>query len=433
MAAESKAKACSLLGSGSPCRRRSRGYLLLFLLPPLLLGRCHLLLPFKAKPEDKPPATTDGGRPRDLGSFSEAAREDLPRDNESGVLVDGDASPANQAPQAQDDQATASFNTAVDIAVLANDTDPEGDTLVVKSVGPAANKGMATINANQLTVHYLPPKNYGGKDIFTYRVSDGKGGEDEGQVTVTIASGAVVPGSWVKIPAGSFLRGSPVSEPCRELDVEDPQQVTLSFGLEITNTEVTQGLFHKAMGYNPSYFTSCGLDCPVERVNWHEAAAYCNGLSQKQGLSLCYSCSGEKNSVSCQTVSAYSGKNFYQCPGFRLPTEAEWEYAYRAGTSSAYYSGANDTSACSGCSKMDEALDQIGWYLGNSSANYSGCEHSLTDYACGCLGTHPVAQKTPNPWGLYDMAGNVFEWCQDLYQKSLGPSAVTDPVGLSGV
>jgi formylglycine-generating enzyme required for sulfatase activity len=194
-------------------------------------------------------------------------------------------------------------------------------------------------------------------------------------------------------------------------------------------TEVTQGLFQTAMGYNPSYFTSCGLDCPVERVNWHEAVAYCNGLSQKQGLSLCYSCSGEKSSVSCQNVSTYSGKNIYQCPGYRLPTEAEWEFAYRAGSSTAYYHSANDPSACSGCAKPDEALDQIGWYLGNSSANYNGCEPT----ACGCMGTHPVAQRSPNPWGLYDMAGNVFEWCQDLYQETLGSSAVTDPVGLSGL
>jgi formylglycine-generating enzyme required for sulfatase activity len=213
------------------------------------------------------------------------------------------------------------------------------------------------------------------------------------------------------------MMGSPTTEPCRQSD-EDHHQVTLTHSFEIQATLVTQAEFEALMGYNNSHFgpsgrgSVCGMSCPVENVNWHESAAYCNALSLKAGLTPCYTCSGSGASVSCVEASTYSAHQIYDCPGYRLPTDAEWEYAYRAGTNTAFYNGSNDPTKCTSCS--DAKADAIAWY---------GCNAAGT--------THPVQQKLPNDWGLYDMAGNVWELCHDGYQKYLGFSAVTDPVGAS--
>jgi formylglycine-generating enzyme required for sulfatase activity len=242
-----------------------------------------------------------------------------------------------------------------------------------------------------------------------------------------------VPGTWVTIPPNgappmTFLMGSPASEPCRGSN-EDLHQVTFSRRFEIQATEVTQGQFQALMGYNPADFAACGCSCPVEMVYWHEAAAYCNALSANAGLAQCYSCTGTGASVSCSEATAYSGQKVYDCPGYRLPTEAEWEYAYRAGTTTAYYNGANDPATCSTCSSKDANADKIGWYRANSGVGYSGCYDFRVSGCSSCAGPHPVGQKQPNAWGLYDMAGNVWEWCHDWYQANLGSAAVTDPWG----
>jgi formylglycine-generating enzyme required for sulfatase activity len=208
------------------------------------------------------------------------------------------------------------------------------------------------------------------------------------------------------VPAGCFVMGSPVADPCRQAK-ETEHQVTLTRKLEIAAREVTQEEFQALLGYNPSFFTACGTGCPVERVSWHEAAAYCNALSKKKGLGECYTCTGTGASASCKTTAAFDGGNIYACPGYRLPTEAEWEYAFRAGTKTAFYGG--EVASCSG---SDSIADGIAWYESNSDAR-----------------THPAGQKQPNPWGLHDMAGNVWEWCHDHYAEELGALPATDPVG----
>jgi formylglycine-generating enzyme required for sulfatase activity len=217
--------------------------------------------------------------------------------------------------------------------------------------------------------------------------------------------------TYVAVSAGTFTMGSPASEPCR--DVNEPEhQVTLTRSFEIGITEVTQGAFNALMGYNPAVFKACGLGCPVEYLSWHEAAAFCNAMSEKEGLAQCYSCAGDRESVTCADATDYTGDKIFTCPGYRLPTQAEWEYAYRAGTTTAFYSGANGPDKCPPCPGGDPNADSIGWY--NCNSNNS---------------THPMMTKQANAWGIYDMGGNVAEWTHDWYEADLGTAAVSDPWG----
>jgi formylglycine-generating enzyme required for sulfatase activity len=230
---------------------------------------------------------------------------------------------------------------------------------------------------------------------------------------------------YVSIAPGTFTMGSPPGEPCSS-GGQTQHQVTLTHSFEVQGTETTQGQFQAAMGYNPATFGSCGATCPIENVNWHQAAAHCNTLSAQKALTPCYTCSGSGPSVTCQEAAAYSGANIYTCTGYRLPTEAEWEYSYRAGTTTALYNGPRDPAACF-CTPVDANVDKIGWYCGNSAVTYPGC--TPISGAAPCAGTHPAGQKLANGWGLHDMAGNVWEWGHDWHQFDLGSAAVTDPWG----
>jgi formylglycine-generating enzyme required for sulfatase activity len=222
------------------------------------------------------------------------------------------------------------------------------------------------------------------------------GGGDGGADTMKPDMDTTIPSTWVTIKPGSFKMGSPSSDKCRVTFEISQRTVTVSHSFKIMSTEVTKKQYKAVMGYLDTSFPSCGEDCPVDKANWYEGAAYCNALSRRAGFTECYTCTGSKADVKCEEVSSYKGSSIINCPGYHLPSEIEWEYAYRAGTATDYYSGAADQTLCEKCDKVDANADSIGWYCFNSGSK-----------------PHPVGKKKPNAWGLYDMAGNVTEWVND--------------------
>jgi formylglycine-generating enzyme required for sulfatase activity len=186
--------------------------------------------------------------------------------------------------------------------------------------------------------------------------------------------------TFVLIPAGTFLMGSPDYELGRN-DDETQHEVSISQSFYLQTAPVTQGQWQALMGKNPSSFIQGEADCPVDSINWIDCQEFIKKLNTL-------------------------GEGIY-----RLPMEAEWEYACRAGSTTALVNGDLTALYCD----PDPNLDEMGWYCGNSDRQ-----------------THPVAQKHPNAWGLYDMHGNLAEWCQDWYGL-YSETHQTDPIGpLSG-
>jgi formylglycine-generating enzyme required for sulfatase activity len=176
---------------------------------------------------------------------------------------------------------------------------------------------------------------------------------------------------WIK--PGTFMMGSDPDEPDRN-QAEGPRTtVTLTKGFWLGKTEVTQAQYEAVAGTNPSYFKAVGANAPVEEVSWIEAVEYCRKLT-------------ERERAAGRLPEGYI---------YTLPTEAQWEYAYRAGSTGPYPAN----------------FSAMGWDSANSQN-----------------ATHPVGLRAPNAWGLYDMPGNVLEWCQDWYGP-YSPGNRTDPAG----
>lgn len=210
---------------------------------------------------------------------------------------------------------------------------------------------------------------------------------------------------------GTFTMGSPQDEIGRDALHEVPTEVTLTHALLIQTTEVTQAQWGQHFELNPSFHADCP-QCPVELVNWWEALQYLNALSSAEGLPGCYflsqcqgdvgvQCSGCEQKFRCRSV-RFEG---IECQGWRLPTEAEWEYATRAGSTEAFYSGPITDP------EQDSALDDTAWYAATAGDT-----------------TQEVGQLRPNAFGLYDTHGGVFEWVWDRFAPyAAGP--LTDPTG----
>ena len=185
---------------------------------------------------------------------------------------------------------------------------------------------------------------------------------------------------FMQIPAGTFIMGSPEDESERTND-ETQHQVTISKHFYMQTTEITQAQWKAIMNNNPSYFSNCGDNCPVENVSFNDIKSFVDKLNTK-------------------------GDGTY-----RLPTEAEWEYAARAGTQTPFF---------------------IGQCLPTNSANYNGI---MPFFGCpqgeNRNTTLPVASFVPNAWGLYDMHGNIAEFCKDRYEYNYPSDSVIDPIGPS--
>lgn len=176
---------------------------------------------------------------------------------------------------------------------------------------------------------------------------------------------------WVE--PGTFTMGSAPNEPGRHKAEGPPVRVNLTQGFWLGRTEVTQAQYQAIAGTNPSTFQAAGPDAPVERVSWIDAMAYCRKLTERE-----------------RAAGRLPAGHI-----FTLPTEAQWEYAYRAGTTGTY----------------PGEPDAMGWNAGNSGGT-----------------THPVGRKQANAWGFHDMGGNVLEWCRDWY-GDYPRGAATDPSG----
>lgn len=184
-----------------------------------------------------------------------------------------------------------------------------------------------------------------------------------GEMTVDLGDGVKLTLCWC--PAGTFVMGSSIGEENHD-DREIEHRVTLSKGFWMGKCEVTQAQWERVMGNNPSHFRTAGSEAPVDQVSWDDCVEFVRILNTRVAGG-----------------------------GFRLPTEAEWEYACRAGTTGPYAGN----------------LDDMGWYTANSDGT-----------------THPVGRKKPNAWNLFDMHGNVWEWCADWHGTYRSESS-TDPTG----
>ena len=244
----------------------------------------------------------------------------------------------------------------------------------------------------------------------------------EDGITVTGGFNALVPGiKW--IPAGEFTMGTldNTAAPTACILPWPERKVILTKGFYMGLFEVTQAEYKALIGTNPSRYNLGDESFPVEQVSWYEAVEYCNILSENEGLTPAYTIDKSKedpnntlndSSDPKWTVTMIDGAN-----GYRLPTEAEWEYACRAGTTTVFYTGNN---------------------ISTDQANLNGDPYIFGDpYGLNRGRTIAAGSFAPNPWGFFDMHGNVWEWCWDFINDggnsyySTAPNPDTDPTGLT--
>lgn len=243
-------------------------------------------------------------------------------------------------------------------------------------------------------------------------VTDSKAEHSFVNEVCTICEYSRIPEGFVLIPAGTFQMGSEKGGN----DNKPVHEVAITKAFYMGKYEVTQAEYEKYCSYgssSPSSSYGDGDNYPAYGVSWYDALVYCNKRSMAEELTPCYSISGSTDPSKWGDVPASTDSTWnavicdWDANGYRLPTEAEWEYAARAGdntVASLIYSGTSDVNK----------LGEYAWYSGNSNKK-----------------THEVGTKSPNEFGLYDMSGNVFEWCWNWYTNSYDAEAGSDPTGTS--
>ncbi|MCL2765868.1 MAG: formylglycine-generating enzyme family protein, partial [Treponema sp.] len=292
-----------------------------------------------------------------------------------------------------------------------------------RNTSPSNNGGTAITGATSSS--YALPSVLTRGTYYYYCVVSAAGGALQVRTNVTTVNVESPAIEMILIPAGTFTMGSPLNEPNRG-DDEMQYQVTLTRSFYMSNYAVTQEQYEEVMQVNPSYFSSSPLSGdtqerrPVEQVSWYHAIAFCNRLSIIEGLTPVYSITGMSNTnpdawlhslVPTESNPAWNAVTAdWDATGYRLPTEAQWEYACRAGTTTAFNWGTNQITSDQANFNATSTL-----YNGSPAGEYRER-------------TTEVGRFAPNAWGLYDMHGNVWEWCWDVH-GTYPSSPESDPTG----